>query len=362
MNSIKKLNRLTIISVGFILASQSLFAAEPPASLVTIKQVKNEEVSPTVWLSGNVVNRKSARISAEQNGRLTWILDIGSKVSAGDPIAKLDARQLELQKAERSAQQRRQKANIVYLEKQQDRLKALLHNNSTARIEFDRVARDLNVAKEELAALHIQIKQIQLSIEKATIRAPFDGQINRRLSQQGEYISAGVPLVQLVDPVSLDISVAAPLSLAPYLTHNSEVLVKWEDNLSSIPVRTWSPAGDQGSRTFNVRLDASQLELLGGSAVTVSLPSDKMSSATMVPRDALVLRDKQTFVVTVNGEKIAERIEVKVGRGLGDWISVNGKIAAGDQVIIRGGERLQSGQKVRIVDSPLTESSAIAAN
>jgi len=357
-----KNNRFILTSILLFCISSGLMANQQPLNMVTVKEAKLQQVSPTVWLSGNVENRLSARIASEQNGRLIWILDVGDKVKAGDAIAKLDNRNMVLQKAERQAQLRQQEANILYLDKQQKRLNALLTNNSTARIELDRVIRDLNVAKEQQAALQIQIKQIQLAIEKATILAPFDGQINRRLAQQGEYVNAGTPVVQLVDPTRLDISVAAPLSLAPYLTSQGMVLVKWDNKLHSLPIRTWSPTGDQSSRTFNVRLDASNLQLLGGTGVTVSLPSASVTDATMVPRDALILRDKQTFVVTVDKQQVAHKVEVKVGRGIGDWISIDGSVQAGQQVIVRGGERLQDGQKVRIMEPAIEDTSAIAAN
>ena len=352
---------LTSLATSFQLSAAEQ-PPEPPASLVSVKQVKQQEVSPTIWLSGNVINRMNAQISAEQSGRLTHLLDIGKTVKQGDVIAQLDVRDLDLQIAERKTQLRRQKANITYLNKQQDRLSALLDNNSTARIELDRVTRDLNIAEEDLNSLTIQIKQIKLTRERATVRAPFDGKINRRLAEVGEYVTAGTTLLELVNPDSIDISVSAPFSVAPHLIQDGKVLVKWNDKLESIPVRTWSPAGDQASRTFNVRLDASELNLVGGSSVSVSLPSDKMIESTMVPRDALVLRDKNTFVVMVDKQLQAKRVSVALGRGVGDWISVAGSITPGDQVIVRGGERLRDGQKVRIAQTPIESSESIAAN
>lgn len=365
---VSQVPKIAICALAFsgIIKATQLSAAEPekepPASLVTTKTAKQQSVSPTIWLAGNVINRMNAQISAEQSGRLTHLLDIGETVNKGDVIAKLDVRELDLQIAERKAQLRRQNANIEYLVKQQDRLSALLNNNSTAKIELDRVTRDLSIAEEDRNSLKIQIKQIKLTRDRATVRAPFDGKINRKLAEVGEYVTAGTSLVELVDPSSIDISVSAPFSVAPHLQQNGSVLIKWQDKLESVPVRTWSPAGDQASRTFNVRLDASELTLVGGSSVSVSLPSDQVIESTMVPRDALVLRDKETFVVTVDEQLQAKRVEVSLGRGVGDWISVAGSINPGDQVIVRGGERLRDGQKVRISQTPIESSESIAAN
>lgn len=353
-----------LISTNVSLMS-NVYAAEkePKSKLVSIMQATQQNISPVAWLPGNVTSRLNARLSSEQSGRLVWILDVGAVVNEGQAVAKLDTQSLELQLAERQTLLRQQKTNTTYLQKQHKRLSALLNNNSTARIELDRVERDLAVAKEELNNLKIQIKRTQLAIERATIRAPFDGNINQRMAQKGEYISVGTPLVQLVDPKSLDISISAPLALAPYLQNQDEILVKWSDHIETLPVRTWSPAGEQSSRTFNVRLDASQLSLMSGTAVSVSLPKDSPSLSTMVPRDALILREKRTFVMTVDGENKAHHVDVSVGRGQGELVAVSGQITAGDNVIVRGGERLKDGDKVRIQKLELTDQgSQVAVN
>ena len=93
--------------------------------------------------------------------------------------------------------------------------------------------------------------------------------------------------------------------------------------------------------------------------VIVSLPKAKGNLTTMVPRDALVLRETETFVVTVDQDHTAHKVAVLVGRGEGDWISVTGEVIAGDRVVVRGGERLKDGQKVRFSE---IDNSSIAAN
>ena len=72
-------------------------------------------------------------------------------------------------------------------------------------------------------------------------------------------------------------------------------MVKWQGQLLELPVRTWSLAGDQATRTFDVRLSADGSNMMAGTAVTVSLPKNATANATLVPRDALVLREQETF-------------------------------------------------------------------
>ncbi|GLX80149.1 hemolysin D [Thalassotalea insulae] len=320
---------------------------ETPAQLVSIELAKQERVNPTIWLPGNVISRHNAPISAEQAGQLLWVEEIGAEVEQGQLIATIDNRHLKLQLARQQAQVKQHQADVDYLTKQKKRLSALNQTNNTSVSELERVSKDLIVAKNEVIALEMQVKQTALEIEKTAIKAPFSGSISQRFVNLGQLITRGSPIVQLVDTKHLDIQIAAPLTIAQFIDTKAEVMVKWQDKLIELPIRTWSQAGDQASRTFDVRLSADNIDLIAGSAVTVSLPKQDSKEATLVPRDALVLRENETFVLTIDKENQAKKVNVLVGQGKGRWVSVSGDLWAGDAVIVRGGERLQHGQKVR---------------
>ncbi len=153
--------------------------------------------------------------------------------------------------------------------------------------------------------------------------------------------------MQLTDTKNLDITIAAPISIAPFLERGQKVMVKWQQQLIQLPIRTWSRAGNQASRTFDVRLAADNLAILSGTAVTVSLPKEMAKEALLVPRDALILRENDTYVLMVDRDNNAKKVSVMLGQGVDRWISVVGNLNINDSVVVRGGERLQDGQKVR---------------
>lgn len=339
---------LILSSVLYASSAHALYQSDQDTGhLVSVEVAKKEHVSPTMWLPGNVISRNNSPISAEQTGQLLWIEEIGTQVEKGQVIAKIDNRHLNLQLARQKAQVKQFQANVEYLTKQQTRLSTLSQKNNTSVSELERVIKDLAVAKNEVIALEMQVLQTELAIDKTQIKAPFSGNISQRFAHLGALITVGSPLLQLVDTTHLDIKIAAPLSISRYLQADSQVLVKWQDKLIELPVRTWSQAGDQNSRTFDVRLSADGIKLIAGSAVTVSLPKESSMEATLVPRDALVLRENETFVLTLDEDSKAKKVNVLVGQGVGRWVSVSGQLLAGDEVIVRGGETLQTGQKVR---------------
>jgi hypothetical protein len=90
--------------------------------------------------------------------------------------------------------------------------------------------------------------------------------------------------------------------------------------------------------------------MLAGTAVTVSLPKQQPKQALLVPRDALMLRENETYVLTIDDEQKAHKVSVLIGQGVDSWVSVTGALSVDDSVVIRGGERLQQGAKVRYAE------------
>jgi multidrug efflux pump subunit AcrA (membrane-fusion protein) len=145
---------------------------EEKAQLVTIATAKTERVNPTMWLLGNVISRQNSQISAEQTGILLWVVDVGSQVQQGQLLATLDNRHLKLQLARQQAEVNQHQADVDYLIKQKARLSTLSQKNNTSVSEFERVIKDLTIAKNEVIALDMQVKQTELDIEKTKITAP----------------------------------------------------------------------------------------------------------------------------------------------------------------------------------------------
>jgi multidrug efflux pump subunit AcrA (membrane-fusion protein) len=82
--------------------------------------------------------------------------------------------------------------------------------------------------------------------------------------------------------------------------------------------------------------------------VRVDLPAARQSAGLMVPRDAVIVRSDGAHVFRVGKGELAERISVRVGNGDSERVEVTGPLAAGDRVVVRGGERLRPGQPVKV--------------
>ena len=84
----------------------------------------------------------------------------------------------------------------------------------------------------------------------------------------------------------------------------------------------------------------------------VELPVGQAKKMLMAPKDAVVLNaNKRTVFVVDPDSKVVSEVAVELGVSNGDLIEVSGALKAGQQVVIRGNERLRSGQSVSIASN-----------
>jgi len=129
------------------------------------------------------------------------------------------------------------------------------------------------------------------------------------------------------------------------------VQVKYAGRESTSKVRAVVPVGDERARQFELRVGLDPALALVGSAVEVALPESGGAESLTVPRDALVQRQDQTYVMRVSAQNTAEQVLVAASAAAGDKVEVRGDLAAGDRLVVRGAERLSPGQAVKIANN-----------
>ena len=207
------------------------------------------------------------------------------------------------------------------------------------------------MTQQGIKRAEISIAQIKRRISQTEVLAPFPGVVAERLVQIGEFVSRGAQVARLVDTDHREIRAQAPLSVAGWLREGMEVSVQHQQSESLSPVSRVIPVGDERSRMFEVRVAAENPAWIIGSPVRIALPNSELRELVAIPRDALVMRGSNVFVLRVNDENTVEKVAVETGIGLGGFVEVIGELSHGDRVVTRGGERLQPGQAVTITDS-----------
>jgi RND family efflux transporter MFP subunit len=305
-------------------------------------------MASVIQAPGTVVSRNDARIAAEISGRLNWVAEPGDVVEQGAVIARIDDRALRLQLQEDDATTKRLEANLVYLSQQLDRLQKLAQQNNAARNQLDESTAQRAMAEQDLVQARVSREQTLYRLQRTEVRAPFSGQIVERVAQAGEFIAVGGTIARLVDTTNIEVRARAPMSVAPYLFADMGVTVRDQRHFTENTIRSVIPVGDERSRMIEVRVTLAPDSWVIGSAVRVELPRSEAAEVVAVPRDALILRQDNIYLFKLVEDNKVEQIPVQTGVGNGSMIEVRGNINHGDQVVIRGGERLRPGQTVQI--------------
>ncbi|MCW9082283.1 MAG: efflux RND transporter periplasmic adaptor subunit [Colwellia sp.] len=345
---LKKILKSSIVSVIFATSCLS-YAADAPPSPIKIDTVTEVSLPATADLMGTLHSRSFVTITAGVSGRLEWLQEPGIMVRQGDVLAKMDLLPLQLKQAEQKAQIKRASINSRYFKNELHRLQKLKKTNSTSQFQLDQTKSQYELAQSDIEIATLKLKQVEDELRRATVKAPFDGVVTERIVRAGTDINRSDALLMLLDTEHLEVRLYVPVKYLAYVRKGLTLNLQAIGQSISTQVTSVIPSTDPLSQTFEVRIQIPEHlneYWTAGQLVKVTVPVQDTQPSLTVHRDALILRKEGTFVVKVDAENKAHRLLVKVGKGTFDRVTIQGDLASGDKVAIRGAERLKEGQSV----------------
>jgi RND family efflux transporter MFP subunit len=290
-----------------------------------------------------------SRVAAEREGRLTWVAEVGTRVSAGMSLARLNDSILQEESSARRAVVEREQVRLDYYARELKRLEKLKLHDYANQSRLDEVHKDLLVSRSELAIASARVREVDELLQRSQVTAPFAGVVTERLAQAGEWAEEGKALVRLVDDLSLEVQTWVPVTTLSFIVLGTALNLRAGEQLYQGEVVIIVPVGDDRSRLYELRLALHANPWPAGLSIRVGVPSAKAREVTAIPRDALILRRGGSSVFRILEDDTAEQVAVTTGVATGPYIEVAGDIRPGDRVVIRGGERLRPGQKVQVL-------------
>lgn len=353
--------RLGMLVAVTILCSAALAQSFGPSAVVTAN-AEIRQLAPSVDVPGTVVSRFDSRLASELSAKLEWIAEVGTVVKKGETVARLEDVTFSLYEMEAQSKVEREQARVKFLISEKARLESLAENNLSARSQLEQVSSDLAVAESEERIARVQLGLAQVAMHITQIRAPFDGLVTERLRNIGERLNVADEVIRIVDPDSLEVVARAPLNTVNFVTTESVLRLHNDYRQDEAKVRTIVPFGNPQSHMFEVRLDVDAEMWTVGESVRLSMPTANVREVLAVPRDALVLRREGASVFKVKDDMTVEQVNVITGLGDGEYIEVIGQLNAGDIVVTRGAERLNTGMQVSSTNNASGTGSKAASN
>jgi membrane fusion protein (multidrug efflux system) len=332
---------VTAIVTGCTTQAGSLAKEEKtpaPAGIpVDARVIQPGKISDELDITATLIANQRVDIVSELTRRLVHVnVKEGSNVKAGTLLFKLDDADLQAQ-LERLHQQ----AKLAQLN--EERLKDLLAHDAIAQQDYDEAATNLKV-------LEAQIQELEVTISKTKIVAPFDGQIGMINVHQGAIVSVNTLLTNIEDNNTIKVEFSIPEKYTNVINVGSKqtFTISSDEKIHTATVTAKGASVNQNTRTLLVRAVAPNFDgkLLPGQSARLNLSLSSSGDALVITSQSLI-PSSAGYSVLVARHNTVVPTAVEIGqRGAGSVEITNG-LHKGDTVITSNLMRLTPGAVVQ---------------
>lgn len=340
--------------------------AAPGLPEVGVYQVQAQSLTQVTQLPGRTTDFRQAEIRPQVSGILQKRhFTEGQQVAAGELLYQIDPAPYQAALATAEANLSRAQAAATNAEQRLKRLQGLLASQVVSQQDVDDARATLLQAAAEVQAATAQRQVAQINLNYTRITAPIAGQIGRSLVTEGALLTANqsevLATIRQLEPIYVDLTQSSSelLQLRRQIQHDGQQVVsvslELEDG-SQYPAQgelQFSEASvdpSTGMVTLRAVFPNPDGLLLPGMFVRASLTQAGQTNALLVPQAAVKRLPKgATQVLVVNNQQQVEARQVTLGRSYQQYWVVQEGLAAGEQVIVAGLQKVQPGAQVKAV-------------
>ena len=271
-------------------------------------------------------------------------LKAGQKVKAGDILLRLDDADLRAKLQQAKAAVTSLDAACVQAARDAKRAAELIVANAISRSEYEKLSTDVRTTEAELLRAQETVKEVQATLDWATIRAPFDGTVIDKKVDVGDMVTPGQLLLTLFDPKRMQLIASVRESLTSRLQVGQTIGVRIDGlhKQCSGTVSEIVPESQSSSRAFQVKVTGPcPAGIHSGMFGRILIPLEE-EQILVIPRQAVRKVGQLELVQVVENGKEIQRA-IRAGRNLGDVKDMDG-LELRDQVEILSG--LRQGEQV----------------
>jgi multidrug efflux system membrane fusion protein len=332
-----------------------------PATTVGVATAERADIPVYLDALGTVTATATATVRAQVSGVVQKInFTEGQAVRAGQVLATIDPRSFQITLMQASGQRQRDEAQLDSARVQLGRYRTLLEQDSIARQEVDTQAALVKQLEGTVMTDRAAENMAKLNLGYTEVKAPIGGRVGLRTVDPGNLVSSndanGVAVITQVSPI--DVAFAVPQDQLPELQsriHAGAPLPATaldRTRTQALATGRFAALDNQvdvqtGTVRAKARFDNTDGKLFPSQFVNLRLQVRTIPGAVVVPVTALRHGVDGDFVYVLDpaSRTVALR-PVTRGEATVDKVQVRSGLAAGEQVITEGADRLKDGAKV----------------
>jgi membrane fusion protein, multidrug efflux system len=310
--------------------------ALPPLKARVIA-VRTENAPVTTEITGTVRPIERAQLAAKVMGAIEELpVTLGQRVKRGDVLVKISAGEITARVAQVKSQ-----LNAAARDLKRER-SLLAKGASTA---------DMVKGLEDRHAGGVaMLREAEVMLGYATLRAPFDGVVARKLVHAGDLAAPGAPLLEIEGAAGFEVEAGVPDSLAATLTVGASLPVELPAAGVSLTGKAAevSSAADPGARTVTIKITLPEHPAVrSGQFARIQLPA-AVVPMLLAPASAVSIAGQMECVfVSSNDNRVVLRL-VKTGARRGDRIEILSGLDDGERVVLSPPAGLREGQALEL--------------
>lgn len=313
-------------------------AATLPPAKVRIAVVRAENLPILTEVSGTIRAVQRAQIAAKLMGVIEELpVSLGQRVRTGDVLARISAGEISARLAQAQSQ-----LNVA--RRDLDRERDLLGKGASTA--------DLVRGLEDRLALNQgMVREAEVMLGYATVRAPFDGVVARKAANPGDLASPGLALLELEGTGAFEVEVAVPDTFAGTLAPGARFHVSSPavDLSFQAALNEVSPGADPNARSILAKLSVpAGTAVRSGQFVRVGLQGASVRTL-LIPTAALTPHGQveRVFVAGENNRAVLRL--VKSGGSRGDQLEIVSGLSEGERVVVAPPAGLREGQALEVL-------------
>lgn len=294
-------------------ASTVTSVSAPKQSSVRVRTQSAEEIMRTIVVNGETAPARVVDIAAETDGRVANVgVDRGANVERNSVIVRLDERDRKARLAQAEATLRQREVEY------QARLK-LKGESYVSEAQLQEALALLEAAKTELT-------RARLDLDYMTIRAPFDGALQERHVEVGDFVKSGDPIARFVDNRKIVVTANVSEFDAGYVQTGQKAQAQLATGESVHgTIRYVAPVADEATRTFAVELEVDNGDgrLRAGGTAELRVPAERVLAHRISP-SLLTLDDAGNVgvkIINEQGEVEFVVADVALSTNEGIWVA-----------------------------------------
>lgn len=287
-------------------------SAEQDRVSVRVRRQLAEQVTRTITINGRTAPARVVELNAETEGRVVSVGgERGDRLANGDVIVRLDER-------DRTARLKQAQATVKQRELEYAARERLKDNSYVSDSQLQEAAAMLETARAELL-------RAELDRDYMTIAAPFNGALQERHVEIGNFVKVGDPIATYVDDRKLIVKASISEFDAGNVFKGSpgSAVLATGQKVDGI-IRYIAPVADEATRTFNVELEIDNAagEYRAGITAELQIPAETIMAQRVSPSLLTLDEEGNLGIKIVNDAGIVEfhRADIALSSNKGVWI------------------------------------------